>query len=302
MAIIVSTSFDPYFNLATEEYFLRNNIIDEDLIFIWRSNKAFVLGRNQNPFIEINPNYFNKDIPIIRRISGGGTIYQDINTLNFTYITNSYANKINDYEYFLKPIINALKKVGLTVKFKPKSHLFIQDFKISGNAQAFINNKLLHHGTLLFNTDLNIINDALVNFQAQADGSHIVSNKQLVGNLIDFIPNKYSIEELSNLILDSILNKKKILDTKYYLSENDISNIYELVINKYKTWEWNFGKTKFFEITIMINNNLEKISVDHGIITGVDNSIHSELINCKYFSEEYFNILKSFINNKLECR
>ncbi|MDT8336978.1 MAG: biotin/lipoate A/B protein ligase family protein [Candidatus Izemoplasmatales bacterium] len=301
MAVIVSNSFDPYFNLATEEYFLRNDIIDEDLIFMWRSHQAFVFGRNQNPFIEINPDYFNKDIPIIRRISGGGTIYQDMNTLNFSYITKSFANKINDYEYFLKPIIDTLNKIGLNVEFKPKSHLFIQGLKISGNAQAFINNKLLHHGTLLYNSDLNIINDALVKFQTHAEGNHIISNKQLVGNLKDFLPNKYSLEDMNLLVLDSILKEKNIRPDKYILTEKDVSEINQLVTDKYKTWEWNFGKTRFFEMNILIKDNLEKISVDSGIITNINNSVYSRLLRSRYFSEEYFNILKSFENPTEEC-
>lgn len=295
MAVIVSKSIDPYFNLATEEYFLRNNIIDEDIIFLWQSSKAFVFGRNQNPFVEINPDYFNKDIPIIRRVSGGGTIYQDINTINFSYITKSYANKINDYQYFLQPIINTLKNLGLQVEFKPKSHLFIGDLKISGNAQAFINNRLLHHGTLLIKTDLFIINDALVNFHANAEGNHIISNKQLVGNISDFLPKEYALEDINMLLLNSILAEKNIPHAKYFLTKEDISKINELVNNKYKTWEWNFGKTKFFVTNILVNNNYEKIVVDNGIIISVENSTISKLINCKYFSKDYFNILKSFI-------
>jgi len=294
MAIIISNSFDPYFNLATEEFFIKNDIINEDIFILWRSHKAFVFGRNQNPYIEINPAFTNKQIPIIRRISGGGTIYQDMNTINFSYITKSYESKINNYLYFLEPIISALRELDLEVKFIPKSHLFIEDSKVSGNAQAFINNKLLHHGTLLYNTDLSIIDEALVKYKSYSQGNHVLSNKQKVGNLINFLDKECSIDDLYKLIIHSVVNERNIDETIHILSKEEEKKIDQIAENKYKTWDWNFGKTKEFDAILKINQDQIDIKVDRGIVIEVSNFKYIKLIGLKFRGEEFSKTLKIF--------
>ncbi|PKK95591.1 MAG: lipoate--protein ligase [Tenericutes bacterium HGW-Tenericutes-5] len=292
MAIIISESKNPYFNLALEEYLLKNDVINEDIALFWQSEKAFVFGRNQNPFVEINPSFFNTSIPIIRRVSGGGTIYQDSNTLVFSFITKNYEKKINDYEYFLKPIIEVLKNMNLDVSFKPKSHLFIDDFKISGNAQAFINNKLLHHGTLLIDTDLDLINEALVNYSYSTKGNHILSNKQKVANLNQFLVKPCNIRELVSDIIDESVKLLGLNKKEYFLREEDIEKIRDLMITKYNTWEWNFGKTKEFEMDMIIDGNMEKIFIDNGIVKDVSNHNLQYLVGVKFYSEEFFEKIK----------
>ncbi|MDY0278267.1 MAG: biotin/lipoate A/B protein ligase family protein [Acholeplasma sp.] len=288
MAVIFSESRNPYFNLALEEYFLKNNIIDEDILLFWQSDQAFVFGRNQNPFVEINPKYFNLDIPIIRRVSGGGTIFQSSKDLVFCFITRNYEKKINDYEYFLKPVINALKRYNLNVSFRPKSHLFIDDYKISGNAQAFINNKLMHHGTLLIDSNLEIINEALVNYNFETKGNHILSNKRNVANIDQFLNEPCRIEELIDLIVDEAINCMDLAKNNYILNEEDIIKVNDLMVSKYLTWEWNFGKTKPFEVEIILDSKTEKILVENGIIKYVTHSKLETLIGLRFYSKEYF--------------
>ena len=292
MAVIFSESKNPYFNLALEEYLLKNDILDEDIALFWQSEKAFVFGRNQNPYVEINPNYFNIDIPIIRRVSGGGTIYQDSHTLVFSFITKNYEKKINDYEYFLKPIIEVLKSMNLNVSFKPKSHLFIDDYKISGNAQAFINNKLLHHGTLLIDTNIDIINNALVDYSYVTKGNHILSNKQKVANLNQFLSKPCNINDLISDIIDKSVSLLGLNKEKYILSGEEVEKINDLVITKYNTWDWNFGKTKEFEMDILIGGHRENLVIENGIVKAVANQNLQFLIGIKFYSEEFFKKIK----------
>ena len=292
MAIILSESRNPYFNLALEEYLLKNDVLEEDIALFWQSEKAFVFGRNQNPFVEINPSFFNRNIPIIRRVSGGGTIYQDSHTLVFSFITKNYEKKINDYEYFLKPIIKVLKSKNLNVSFKPKSHIFIDDYKISGNAQAFINNKLLHHGTLLIDTDLDIINKALVDYSYIAKGNHILSNKQKVANLNQFLDKPCNTTDLVSDIIEKSVSLLGLNKKRYFLSDEDIDKISNLMIAKYNTWEWNFGKTKEFEMDMIIDGHKEKLVINNGIVKAVSNIKLKFLIGIKFYSEEFFEKIK----------
>ncbi len=296
MPIILNESHDPYFNLAAEELLFRNDYYGEDIFFIWESQPAFIIGRNQNPFCEINPEFFLKKIPIIRRISGGGTIYQDLGTLNFTFITSNFESKINDYLYFLEPIITTLNDLGVDVSFVPKSHLFIGETKISGNAQAFANNRLLHHGTLLFNTDLKIIEEALVRYKSNIETKQVLSNKQQVLNLRTLIPKSITYAGFKKLIIQSTIEHRGISSRIIELTEEQITNIKTLAKEKYQSWDWNFGKTIDFDLPILIKDKEVRLSVHKGIITTVNNPVANNLIGIKLYSEEYFDINEKLCN------
>ncbi|MDA3932592.1 MAG: biotin/lipoate A/B protein ligase family protein [Tenericutes bacterium] len=288
MAIIISNTTDIHYNLATEEYLLRHFDLKEDILFIWYGSNAFVYGRNQNPFIEIKPSYLIDDsIPKIRRVSGGGTIYQDEETINISYITNDYKNKINHYQYFLQPIIDLLKSYGLNALFKPKSHLFIDDKKISGNAQAFINNRLLHHGTLLFDSNLEIINEALIMFSQKAKGHQILSNKQPVLNLKSVL--SIDKETFVKQLIKQICKDREIIMGEVVLDKDRINQIKK---DKYLSWEWNFGKTPKFNIQTMINHQLVDIYIENGLIKDIDLNDKEKWIGLKYNSKDYFKLIK----------
>lgn len=288
MAFLISYTNNILRNLAIEEYLLRKKDIQEDILFLWYGSKAFVYGRNQNPFIEIHPDFILDDSIIkVRRISGGGTIYQDQGTLNFSIITNDYKNKINNYEYFLESIKNILKSQGLNAHFKPKSHLFVDDNKISGNAQAFINNKLLHHGTILYDTDLDIIQKALIHYQAKAQGHQVLSNKQAVINLKGMIG--LSKEELMNQISYQMIHDYHINESKIEIEEEKIQ---EIIKNKYQTWEWNYGKTPTFTIKEIIGDSACDITIEKGYIVKMSPLVDDQLLNTKYFNQDYIKHIK----------
>ncbi|MFW5795108.1 MAG: lipoate--protein ligase family protein [Bacillota bacterium] len=289
MPLIINKNKDIKYNLALEEYLLRDYNLKDDVLLIWYGQKAFVFGRNQNPFIEIHHKYLlDSSIPKLRRVSGGGTIFEDKGTINFSYITKAYKNKINNYEFFLKPVVELLKEFNLNAYFKPKSHLFVDKVKISGNAQAFINNRLMHHGTILFNTNLDIIEEALVNYRLSASGHHILSNKQPVANLNEFI--NVEKEEFVKLLVDKICQYKNI--TKDQLKIKDNIKIAKLIKDKYSSWEWNFAKSPNFNITVNIDSFMIDLEVEKGLIKKVSDDKYKLLKNKKLFSEEYYNVIK----------
>jgi len=294
MPVLKLNTNDPQINLATEEVLFRDYFEEEDLLIIWRSEPAFIVGRNQNPFLEINPDYRKKGIPVLRRISGGGTVYSDMGTLNFSIVTRDFKSKVNNYMYFLEPVIEMLKSYGIDASFKPKSHIVIHNKKISGNAQCFQKDRLLHHGTLLYNTDLSKIDDALIGFNESATGSHILSNKQGVINIFEYLPSRVSMTDLENALIRSFQTFFDISNHPYVINAKQHELIFRLANEKYRSWNWNYGKTPTFEITKQIKGTDVSIKVEKGIIIQTIPFIES-LIGIKYLSDSYQEIMKQLM-------
>lgn len=267
MPVLILDTYDPYVNLATEEVLLKTAELEEDLVLLWRSEPAFIVGRSQNPFLEVNPAF--KDIPTIRRISGGGTIYQDMGTINYSIITTDYKHKINNYQYFLEPVMNMLKNSGLDVSFKPKSHLILAGKKISGNAQSFMNNRLLHHGTLLYDANVDIIMNGLVNYRQDSYGLHVRSNKQPVINIKPFFHEEVSITDVMKSLSKELIDYFKLNEGTYQLSKQQKNLIQRLAKDKYHSWDWIFGKTPKFEMAIKYRDRDIHVAVEQGIIKSV---------------------------------
>jgi lipoate-protein ligase A len=286
MAVIIGEKqYTVMKHLATEEYLLRHYDLKEDILFLWYGSKAYVFGRNQNPFIEIQPEQLNNhDIDKLRRVSGGGTIYEDEGTINFSIITKDYKNKINDYRYFLDPLINYLNRLGIEAYFKEKTHVFVGDKKISGNAQAFINHRLMHHGTLLFDTDLSMIETSLVNYSREAKGHQVLSNKQKVMNIKPYI--KTDIDSFMRGLVEAY---SLALDISQETIKNlDWDKIHQLIKDKYQSWSWNYGSTPRFQLDLTYKDEILSITVDKGIITDIQPNKYPFLIGEK-FDMTYFN-------------
>ena len=93
MLIIDHKTYDPFFNIASEEYLFKR--FSKDIFMIYQNSPSVIIGKNQNAFAEINYRYLKENnIPVIRRLSGGGTVYHDQGNLNFTFITNGEEGKL----------------------------------------------------------------------------------------------------------------------------------------------------------------------------------------------------------------
>lgn len=152
MLIVESRNLDVYRNLAIEEY-LVDEVRDQGaILFLWRSECAVVVGKNQNPWKECRLDIMAKDgVPLARRISGGGTVYHDTGNLNYCIIVDRESYR---EEQAYEVVIDALKSFGIHAAKTGKSNLSVDGLKFSGNAFAFRKGRALHHGTLLLNTDL----------------------------------------------------------------------------------------------------------------------------------------------------
>lgn len=276
MKIIVSNTNDPFFNIASEEYILKN--FTEDIFFLYINSPSVICGKHQNPIAETNYAFISKNnIPIIRRLSGGGAVYHDLGNLNFCFIQTSDNQKLVDFKKFSKPIIEVLNSLNLNAVLGNKNEINIQNLKVSGNAEHIWKNKVMHHGTLLLNSDLNNLQEALSQDGTCFIGHSVKSNRGNVTNINSHLKPPITMVDFIKKIIEYV---KKINQTtiEYNLSSLDIIEINKLIKNKYSTWEWNYGYTSDYTFVgkIMVDQKIEEIEfvVKKGIIVSFKTSNH----------------------------
>ncbi len=152
MLCIYLKNTNPYFCLAAEEYFLKN--FDDDIFMLWQSDDTIVVGKHQNALGEINYRFVRKNnITVARRISGGGTVFHDSGNVNFSFIKNVKSSAEISFKQFTEPVVNTLAKLDIIATTSGRNDLLIEGKKISGNAEHIFKKRVLHHGTLLYNSD-----------------------------------------------------------------------------------------------------------------------------------------------------
>ena len=188
MRFFISDSTNPYFNLATEQFLLHD--FSEDVLFLWRSDNSVVLGKHQNACAEANYEFCKENnIKIARRLSGGGTVFHDLGNINFTLIRNlkDGMSKAVDYRFLLEPIRKVLADLNIETTYSKRDDLLLNNLKISGNAQHIHQRGLrnLHHGTLLYDSDLKKLNSAIRSIGTY-EGKSVPSNRSDVTNIREY--------------------------------------------------------------------------------------------------------------------
>src|SRR4030042_1701694 len=229
---------NPFFNLAVDEYLLRNK--NDEYLMRGINSPSVSIGKHQVAHREADTRFIHeRAIHVIRRISGGGTVYHDFGNLNFTFILNSTKGKQVDFRKYTLPVIEFLATLGITADFEGKNDLKVNGLKISGKAEHVHREKVLHHGTLLFSTLLDDLKGSLRKNKSGYSTRAVESNPSSVANLKEIIRDVNGIIEFRTRMLDFFLRHEG--NTLVELSAEEKSGIQALERSKYRTWEWNYA-------------------------------------------------------------
>jgi lipoate---protein ligase len=262
---------NPYFNIAAEEYALKD--FTDDVFMLWQNAPCIVVGKHQNTLAEINLDFVKtNNIPVVRRITGGGTVFHDLGNLNFTFIQNGKPDELVNFRKFTRPILEVLEKFGIEAKFEGRNDLTIGGKKFSGNAEHVHKSRVLHHGTLLFSSKLSDLAGALKVDPSKFTDKAVKSVRSRVTNISDHLKEPMSVEEFKNHVLQHISEKHPEMEMHEFTAA-DIEKINQLVQTKYNTWDWNFGyspRYNFFRRIKANGGNIEfNLEVKDGIIEKV---------------------------------
>ncbi len=271
MLCITHSSTDPYFNLAAEEYVLKN--FPDNCFMLWQNENTIVVGKHQNTLAEINMDYIReKNIKVVRRLSGGGAVYHDLGNLNFTFIMNGHEGHLVDFKKYTLPVIQVLQKLSVDARFQGKNNLIINGKKFSGNAEHVYRKRVLHHGTILFSSLTDDLQLALKVNPLKYQSKAVKSIRSRVTNVKEHLSQDIDLFRFRDMIIEHVLEVFND-SRRHEFSEYDLKNITELRNKKYVTWEWNFGYSPdyVFEKSFITSNDLVRISmkVSSGIIQKV---------------------------------
>lgn len=239
---------DAQVNLALEEYILQNFGEKDTYLLFYINKPSIIIGRNQNTVEEINTEYVDKNgIKVVRRLSGGGAVYHDEGNLNFSFITKDDGDSFHNFEKFTKPVVEALKKLGVPAALKGRNDLVADGRKISGNAQFSTKGRMFSHGTLMFDSEVEHVVSALNVSKEKIESKGIKSIRSRVANISEFLEGEMEMAEFKNLILRYIFDVEDVKDIpEYELTEQDWENVQQISKERYQNWDWNYGKSPKF--------------------------------------------------------
>ncbi len=306
MILIQWPETDATFNLAAEEYIFNNLDKNQDYLLLWQNCNAVIIGRHQTTIEEINREYVQAhDVQVVRRLSGGGAVYHDLGNLNYTLIINTQTS-LYDFKVLSIPVVQALQRLGVKAEFTGRNDLVIDGKKISGAAQMIKQGRLLHHGTLLFHSDLDMLEKVLSVKLDKIESKGIKSVRSRVTNICDTAP-QLTIESFKSELIQTLSEANTLTVTS--LTSKDKSAINALADAKYRTWEWNYGQSPEYNlrkdmrfsggglsIYLQVNKGtIESVRICGDYFGDGDiQEIEAALISAKLKPEEIQNILSNF--------
>ena len=273
MKYIVNNSHNPAYNVALEAYAFRELLAEDELFILWINEPTIVIGKHQNAIEEINKTYTDEHgIHVVRRLSGGGAVYHDLNNLNYTIISNKSQEGAFDFKTFSQPVIETLADLGVSATFTGRNDLEIDGKKFCGNAQAYYKGRMMHHGCLLFDVDMTVLGNALQVSKDKIESKGVKSVRARVTNILDELPEKMTVEAFSNQLLNKM--KETYPDmTEYVLSDDELQKIQDLADQQFGTWDLTYGKAPEYTIKRSVRYPAGKITtyanVEKSVIKGI---------------------------------
>ena len=299
-------SCDPRYNLAFEEYVL-NNRVEGNCLLLWQNDNTIVIGQNQNAEAEINRSFVAEHhITVVRRMTGGGAVYHDLGNLNYSFITDAGDTENLTMDTFTRPVVEALRGLGLDAEASGRNDILVSGKKVSGTAQRIVKGRILHHGTLLFDSNPTMVAGALNVDPAKFQSKSAKSVRSRIGNIRSFLPRDMELKEFWDYLKTALAAGGFRMES---LTEEELLEVRKLKETKYDTWEWNFGRSPKFDLTNKCRfdgGSLEVgLCVEHGAIQNVVfygdflavtslQPLTEALVGCPFREEEAAKVLERF--------
>ena len=272
MIYIESQNTDPAYNLALEEYVFENMDKGQSYFMLWQNDNTIVVGKYQNTAEEVNQECVDaRGIRVVRRLSGGGAVYHDKGNLNFTFITDQENLKSFNFKVFVTPVINALAELGVNAEFTGRNDLVLDGRKFSGNSQYAKGGRVLHHGCIMLDSDLDKVRDALRVREAKFNSKSVKSVRSRVTTINEHAARRISMDEFKEALKKQVFAENDI--EEYTLTDQDREAVLRLKNEKYDTWDWNYGFYRKYSIRReeKFDSGLVTVDmdVDHGIIKDI---------------------------------
>ena len=231
------------------------------------------VGKYQNTISEINEEAVReRGIRVVRRLSGGGAVYHDMGNLNFTFITDAGGSGTLDMKLFCEPVVRTLAALGVRAEVNGRNDITIDGKKFSGNSQYLRQGRVMHHGTIMFDSDLSVVGEALRVDPTKIQTKGIRSVRSRVTNVAEHLPERVTLPEFRRILLENILRENP--GEEYPLTPDDLAAVEKLRTERYATWEWNYGKSPV--CTMLRRRRVDGcglieayITVEHGLVSAV---------------------------------
>lgn len=267
------TTTDPSYNLAMEQYVFDCLPRDRMYFMLWQNDNAIIVGKYQNTLSEINLEAVERrGIRVVRRLSGGGAVYHDMGNLNFTFITDAASGTALDMKLFCQPVVRTLAALGVHAEVNGRNDITIDGKKFSGNSQYLRQGRVMHHGTIMFNSDLSVVSEALQVDPTKFQTKGVRSVRSRVTNVADHLDRPVSLPEFRRILLENILRENP--GQPYPLTPENLAAVEKLREERYAAWDWNYGQSP--ACTVLRRRRVEGcglveayISVDSGLISAI---------------------------------
>ena len=287
-------STDPRYNLAFEEYILTHRR-EGDYLILWQNANSVIVGRNQISAQEVNTEFAQRhNIPVVRRITGGGAVYHDLGNLNYSFICDAENMEKRTASRFTQPVVDALQGLGLDAEASGRNDILVSGCKVSGTASHIHKGRVLHHGTLLFDSDTETITQVLTPDPLKLQAKGIRSVKSRVGNIHSFLSKDITLVRFWEYLKNTLSGSGYV---QGFVTEEEKQAILQLKAEKYDTWQWNYGSAPNFQLQCKDRWDggiLEiHLSIEHGKIAAVkifgdfmaltsSEELEQALIGCPY--------------------
>ena len=250
MIFYESDSHDPYWNLAMEEYVFHSLPREQDYFLLWQNDNAVIVGKFQNSVAEINTEYVEAHgIRVARRLSGGGAVYHDLGNVNYTFIADAGNMEELNLHAFCEPLEAALRKLGVPAQISGRNDVLVDGMKCSGSSQYLRRGRVMHHGCVMFDTDVSVLSQAL-NYRPEkyVSRNSVESVRSRVTNISSYMDGSVTVRQFMDL-LKTYMAEGRDLEPRTLTAE-DRAAIRKLRDEKYSTWEWNFGASPKYDATV----------------------------------------------------